>query len=86
MSVKSRLAPIGTGQHRIKTKAVYNVLAINEHGQKEILATHINQAEGAKFWMQVLTDMKNRGLNDILIACTDHLKLTLSRCFYKKYF
>ena len=55
-------------------KALYNVLAINRSGRKEILGIYVSENEGAKFWLQVLTDLQNRGLRDILIACTDNLK------------
>jgi transposase-like protein len=59
---------------RIQSKAVYNILAVNKDGYKEILGTYISESEGANFWLSVLTDLNNRGLDDILIACTDNLK------------
>ena len=59
---------------QIQHKAIYNILAINKDGKKEILGMYISESEGAKFWLQVLTDLNQRGLNDILIACTDNLK------------
>ena len=55
-------------------KALYNILGINKEGRKEILGMYISESEGANFWLQVLTDLNNRGLEDILIACTDNLK------------
>jgi len=55
-------------------KALYNILAINSQGHKEVLGMYVSESEGAKFWLQVLTDLQNRGLEDILIACTDNLK------------
>ena len=55
-------------------KAIYNVLGINKEGHKEVLGMYISESEGANFWLQVLTDLENRGLKDILIACTDNLK------------
>ena len=60
---------------RISKRAVYLVLAITPEGQKELLGLWIGEAEaeGAKFWLKVLTDLKNRGLQDILIACVDGL-------------
>lgn len=58
---------------RIRHKALYNILGINKDGRKEVLGMYISQSEGAKFWLQVLTDLHNRGLQDILIACTDNL-------------
>ena len=59
---------------KVKTRSVYNVLAVNLTGRKELIGMYVAQTEGAKFWLQVLTDLKNRGLEDILIACTDNLK------------
>ena len=54
-------------------KSVYTALAVNYEGQKEVLGFWISENEGAKFWMSVLTELKNRGLQDILIACMDGL-------------
>lgn len=59
---------------KIVHKALYNILGINKNGQKEILGIYLSESEGANFWLQVLTDLNNRGLEDILIACTDNLK------------
>ena len=58
----------------IAYRALYNILGVNKEGKKEILGMYISQSEGANFWLQVLTDLQNRGLEDILIACTDNLK------------
>ena len=60
---------------RVSKRAVYVVLGINREGNKELLGVWIGEAEaeGAKFWLKVLTDLKNRGLKDILIACCDGL-------------
>ena len=60
---------------RVSKRAVYLVLAITPEGNKELLGLWIGEAEaeGAKFWLKVLTDLKNRGLQDILIACVDGL-------------
>ncbi len=58
---------------KVKHKALYNVLGINKEGKKEILGMYISESEGANFWLQVLTDLENRGVKDILIACTDNL-------------
>lgn len=55
-------------------KMLYNILGIDKDGKKHILGMYIAETEGAKFWLQVLTDLQNRGLEDILIACTDNLK------------
>ena len=54
-------------------KALYVALAINWEGKKEVLGLWLADTEGAKFWMGVLTDIKNRGTEDILIACMDGL-------------
>jgi putative transposase len=61
---------------RVSKRAVYVVLGITAEGNKELLGLWIGEAEaeGAKFWLKVLTDLKNRGLQDILIACCDGLK------------
>jgi putative transposase len=58
----------------LANKAVYLALGVNLEGKKELLGMWIEQTEGAKFWLKVLTELKNRGLNDILIACVDGLK------------
>ncbi|KQN53400.1 hypothetical protein ASE99_24050 [Serratia sp. Leaf51] len=55
-------------------KAVFLALGINTEGQKELLGMCLAENEGAKFWLSVLTELKNRGLQDILIACVDGLK------------
>jgi putative transposase len=54
-------------------KSVYTALAVNFEGKKEVLGLWIAENEGAKFWMGILTELKNRGLQDILIACMDGL-------------
>ncbi len=59
---------------KIENKALYNILAINTSGQKELLGMYISESEGANFWLSVLTNLQQRGLEDILIACTDNLK------------
>jgi len=56
------------------SKAFYTVLGVNLDGKKEILGLYLNESEGAKFWLQVLTDLQNRGVEDILIASVDGLK------------
>jgi len=57
-----------------ENKAVYLALGINMEGRKELLGMWIADTEGAKFWLNVITEIKNRGANDILIACIDGLK------------
>jgi putative transposase len=59
---------------KVQHKALYNILGINKEGHKEVLGMYLSQSEGANFWLQVLTDLQQRGLNDVLIACTDNLK------------
>jgi len=59
---------------KVVSRAVYNILAINKEGRKELIGMYISESEGANFWLSVLTDLKNRGVNDILIACTDNLR------------
>jgi len=58
----------------VRTKAVYLALGVNLAGEKELLGIWIAQTEGAKFWLQVVTELKNRGVADIFIACVDGLK------------
>jgi transposase-like protein len=59
---------------RVINKAVHIVMAYDQYGHKDILGHYISSGgEGAKFWLQAVTDLKNRGVADILIACTDGL-------------
>jgi transposase-like protein len=59
---------------RVVTRAVYCIIGLNQDGYKELLGMYIGENEGAKFWLQVLTDLHNRGVNDIFIACIDNLQ------------
>ena len=59
--------------YRMVSHAVYNILGINRHGRKELIGMYISQSEGANFWLSVLTDLQNRGVQDILITCIDNL-------------
>jgi len=59
---------------RVNNQAVYLALGINLEGEKELLGMWIGESEGAKFWASVLTELQNRGVQDILIACVDGLK------------
>lgn len=59
---------------RIINKAVYVALGISLTGHKDVLGLWISQNEGSKYWLGVFTELKNRGLQDIFIACTDNLK------------
>lgn len=56
------------------SRAVYNVLAIDRDGRKDLLGMYVAKSEGANFWLSVLSDLQNRGIKDILIACVDGLK------------
>lgn len=60
-------------EKRIINKSVYVALGIDLSGHKDVLGLWISDNEGAKFWLNNLTELKNRGLSDILIACTDNL-------------
>jgi len=55
-------------------RAVYVVFGINMSGEKEILGLYLGESEGAKYWLSVLTELKNRGIEDIFILCADGLK------------
>jgi len=59
---------------KVQSKAVYTILGVNIEGCKEVMGLYISENEGANFWLQVLTDLSNRGVNDILIASVDGLK------------
>ena len=59
---------------RVINKAIYLALGVNMEGHKELLGMWISENEGAKFWLNVLTELQNRGVKDILIACVDGLK------------
>jgi putative transposase len=61
------------GAH-IQNKAIHVAIAVNLAGHKEVLGLWAAQNEGAKFWLQVLTELQNRGVKDIFIACVDGLK------------
>ena len=58
----------------VRVKAVYLAIGITMEGEKEVLGLWLAQSEGAKFWLQVVTELRNRGVQDILIACVDGLK------------
>ena len=60
-------------QGKVKSRAVYNILGINLEGRKDLLGVYVSENEGANFWLSVLTDLNNRGVKDILIACIDNL-------------
>lgn len=58
---------------RYVSKAVYTILGLNVEGKKELLGLYLSESEGANYWLSVLTDLHNRGVKDILIACIDGL-------------
>ncbi len=58
----------------VRVKAVYLAIGVTLAGEKEVLGLWLAQTEGAKFWLQVVTELKNRGVQDIFIACVDGLK------------
>lgn len=58
---------------RVSKHTIYVAIGVNLEGRKELLGLWLSENEGAKFWLSVLTDLKNRGLSDILVACIDGL-------------
>lgn len=58
---------------KVISKCIYLIIGLKSDGRKEVLGMWINETESASFWLSVLTDLKARGVNDILIACTDNL-------------
>lgn len=61
------------GNGRVSKHTIYVAIGVNLEGRKELLGLWLSENEGAKFWLSVLTDMKNRGLKDIFVACIDGL-------------
>src|SRR6266536_3437326 len=59
---------------QVQNRAVYVAIGLNLEGCKEVLGLWVSGSEGAKFWLQVLTDLKNRGVEDIFVVCVDRLK------------
>ena len=59
---------------KIQTRCLYNILGIRKDGRKELLGMYVSESEGANFWLSVLSDLQQRGVEDILIACIDNLK------------
>lgn len=64
----------GRTDGKVANKSVYTAIGINLQGKKEVLGLWISETEGAKFWMGVINEIKNRGVEDIFIACMDGLK------------
>jgi putative transposase len=63
-----------TSEGKVTNKAAYTCLALDITGRKDLLGLWVSEAEGSNFWLSVLTELKNRGVQDILIACVDGLK------------
>ena len=64
--------------------AFYTVLGIDQQGKKDVLGLYLSESEGSNFWLSVLTDLNNRGVKDIFIACIDGLKgFTHKYLFFK---
>lgn len=61
-------------KNRPASRVIYNVLGLTAEGRKDLLGMYIAKSEGVNFWLSVLTDLQNRGVCDILIACVDGLK------------
>ena len=59
---------------RVINKSIYLALGVNLEGHKELLGMYLSETEGAKYWLGILTELQNRGVKDILIACVDGLK------------
>jgi putative transposase len=59
---------------RVITRAIYNILGVDIKEKKDLIGMYVSETEGAKFCLSVITDLKNRGVEDILIACIDGLK------------
>ena len=61
-------------QGRVSNKAIYLAIGVNTSGLKEVLGMWASETEGAKFWLSIITELRNRGVKDIFIACVDGLK------------
>jgi putative transposase len=61
-------------EHQIENRAIHVAIGVNLEGTKEVLGLWVADNEGAKFWLHVLTEIQNRGVKDIFIACVDGLK------------
>lgn len=64
----------GRDNNLVINKAVYLAIGVNQEGKKKLLGIWVDKAEGSKFWMQVVTELRNRGVNQIYVACVDGLK------------
>ena len=70
----SRLSDTALKTNCTPNKAIYVALGIDLTGRKDVLGLWMSENEGSKFWLNNLTEMRNRGMQDILMACTDNLK------------
>jgi len=59
---------------KIVSRAVYHILGINSEGHKDVLGMYVSESEGAIFWLGVLSDLRTRGVEGILICCIDNLR------------
>jgi putative transposase len=59
---------------KVVTRVLYSVIGLNLHGKKAVLGIYLSESEGARFWLSVLQDLKQRGVEDVLFACVDGLK------------
>lgn len=62
-----------TSEGKVANKVLYNIMGINQYGYKDMLGFYVCESEGAHFWLEVLNDLKARGVEDIMIACIDGL-------------
>jgi putative transposase len=66
---------------KVVTRVLYSVIGLNVAGKKEVLGIYISESEGAKFWLSVLNDLKQRGVEDVIFACVDGLNRNADRGF-----
>jgi putative transposase len=59
---------------KVVTRVLYSVIGLDLHGKKDVLGIYLSESEGAKFWLTIMNDMKQRGVEDVLFACVDGLK------------
>jgi putative transposase len=59
---------------KVVTRVLYSVIGLNLHGKKDVLGIYLSESEGAKFWLTIMNDLKQRGVEDVLFACVDGLK------------
>jgi putative transposase len=59
---------------KVVTRVLYSVIGLDLHGKKDVLGIYLSESEGAKFWLTIMNDLKQRGVEDVLFACVDGLK------------